>query len=564
MRDQASASSPVRSQHLDCHEAAPRQSVVSTLQAHRTANGTIKQGTASSTWRALLTVVFVLTSLMVVGCPASTTQDDSDTLDLSADGDEDTSTTLLDGVDDTGDEDIPNPCLECDAESCCTVDGVPTCVDLTGNSTHCGGCGLACTNEEICVEGQCLCDGVLCGDEETCCSEACVLPGHPSCPCGDLTDGCDAENDEWCCDGLCAPLTADASNCGECGIECADYQICANGACVCPPAAPSLCDGACVNTLDDVDNCGACGTTCEGDSPACCNGVCVDLDNDSAHCSACSLECGNGESCCDASCIDVNAEDNANCGACGVSCEAGESCCGGSCADLTEDVDNCGHCGTTCTAARVDEASCAAGVCGIVTCKTGWADCDDKTTTGCETNIYDSATTCGDCNTNCNEHLNVSSAACDTGVCAYTCWGTSMDCDATPGCESSKNNTETCGSCGNNCTEHSNITSGTCAGGKCAYECEELWLDCSGGTEGCESPVDSIKSCGSCDNDCTALEHVNQEACADGVCTYKCANNWYDCDAEPGCEIPMGPDHCGECSVPCLAPATCVDGVCTP
>src|SRR5690606_4008954 len=61
------------------------------------------------------------------------------------------------------------------------------CVDLLADPLHCGGCGLACAETEICSDGRCV----------------------PSCPSG-----------MGLCDDTCVALDRDWRNCGACGTTC--------------------------------------------------------------------------------------------------------------------------------------------------------------------------------------------------------------------------------------------------------------------------------------------------------------------------------------------------------
>ena len=97
------------------------------------------------------------------------------------------------------------------------------------------------------------------------------------------------------------------SNCGSCGVSCANGQGCASGACsgsACTSGYTS-CSGTCVNTSTDPNNCGACAVSCpSGD--VCSKGTCT------------------------------------------LSCSSGQTICSGTCTTLSTDVRNCGGCGVTC------------------------------------------------------------------------------------------------------------------------------------------------------------------------------------------------------------------------
>lgn len=160
------------------------------------------------------------------------------------------------------------------------------------------------------------------------------------------------------CDGLC--VVSDADNCGACGAECANDEVCLNGVCSCPSGLVE-CDDACVDTDSDPANCGACGTECIAPTPLCSLGVC-------------SSSCAAGQTDCSGACVDMLTS-RAHCGACGIACATDETCvsgqcectpprvdCNGTCVDLEIDPDNCGTCGAVCQSGQ-----CSGGDCVVVT-----------------------------------------------------------------------------------------------------------------------------------------------------------------------------------------------------
>jgi hypothetical protein len=119
-----------------------------------------------------------------------------------------------------------------------------TCVDTSSDDRHCGACGTACTQAEVCVEGSCQCQqgATLCG-------------------------------------GQCSLTASDPANCGGCagqgGQVCATGEVCEEGRCkaACDFATSTRCGDACVNLQTDANNCGACGQAC-GNAKSCHAGVC--------------------------------------------------------------------------------------------------------------------------------------------------------------------------------------------------------------------------------------------------------------------------------------------------
>ncbi len=77
------------------------------------------------------------------------------------------------------------------------------------------------------------------------------------------------------CGTVCVDLTADAANCGDCGVVCPAGQFCSNGTCATTCAdGLSVCGQSCVDLMSNVLHCGTCDAPCEG-GQECVNGACV-------------------------------------------------------------------------------------------------------------------------------------------------------------------------------------------------------------------------------------------------------------------------------------------------
>jgi hypothetical protein len=134
-------------------------------------------------------------------------------------------------------------------------DGCET--SLASSLAHCGGCGHACTGNERCVAGTCLC----------------VAPETTRCA------------------GRCTDVTIDPAHCGRCETACAMGMVCVAGACSACPAGRASCAGSCVDLLSDPRNCGACSRTC---MRWCVSGSCwCWMDGD----------CGAGQVCVGSACV---------------------------------------------------------------------------------------------------------------------------------------------------------------------------------------------------------------------------------------------------------------------
>jgi hypothetical protein len=117
------------------------------------------------------------------------------------------------------------------------------CVDLSSSPQHCGACGEACEDGEVCAARSC----------------------SSECP-SELTD----------CTGACVDLQTNPSHCGGCDSPCAPGGGCIDGGCTgtCSPEMTS-CGGDCVDTASDRDHCGRCFASCDA-THTCDQAACVD------------------------------------------------------------------------------------------------------------------------------------------------------------------------------------------------------------------------------------------------------------------------------------------------
>ena len=287
--------------------------------------------------------------------------------------------------------------------------------NVEDSTASCGSCSLSCTN----ANGSASCSAGVCA--------ASCAPGFADCD-GQPENGCESD-------------LASNSHCGACDARCSNEH------------GSTRCEaGSCVPT------CAAGFSDCDGDPR---NGCETNVGSDPAHCGSCTRTCQAGAQVCVA-------------GQCETSpCAAGRGECDG---DLTQVCEttlatspaHCGFCGNACSAQN-GAAQCSAGACAIASCSSGYDDCDDSPSNGCEVQLSSNVNHCGACGASCtNAH---GSTRCTSSACAPTCssgWG---DCDASRanGCERSLNAVDSCGACGRVCPANGGTP--TCNAGVCGVSC---------------------------------------------------------------------------------------------
>jgi hypothetical protein len=464
----------------------------------------------------------------------------------------------------------------------CNPDGhcaSPTCDDgvLNGDETArdcggtmCDGCaaGATCTEPTDCLSGICdsTCTLVCARGTEDCdgdqgngcetnlftsgqscgaCGHKCVLANaHASCTGGECQiedcvapfEGCNTDES----DGCETNLSADAMNCGGCGLECPAINgdaSCVSGTCrvKCEDNFGDCDDDAsngCETSLNDVNNCGKCGT------------VCPDVDGQQAF-------CRNGE--CGATACKANLGD----------CD-GDSTCE---TDLSADPNNCGRCGALCSVVH-GTAGCDAGHCVVAACDKGFDNCnkgadDGGYSDGCEANLNENPDDCGACDNRCQTKNG--NGTCDKGSCAIvSCNSGYKDCDmkASNGCEvNTATDPGNCGGCGNAC-DAPNAVSG-CVDSTCTVaSCEGQFRHCVDGADGCETDTSSsIQHCGSCTGTCSKAG-ATSASCTKGACDAPaCDSSHLNCDGNNanGCETDLTlATNCGACGNACGASEKCI------
>ncbi len=147
--------------------------------------------------------------------------------------------------------------------------------------------------------------------------------------------------------------------------------------------------------------------------------MCVDLRSSAAHCGVCNRACAMGQVCSNSACV--------------TTCAGGLSNCSGACVDIFSSAAHCGGCGSACALANATQ-TCSGGTCGVGACLPGFANCNGMTADGCEVNITTSATNCNGCNNSCLTLPGVLVSGCANGVCAVLlCVTGRADCNANSG-----------------------------------------------------------------------------------------------------------------------------------
>jgi len=188
------------------------------------------------------------------------------------------------------------------------------------------------------------------------------------------------------------------------GVGCPDGRSCDDGACVSNAvnAASLPAFTGSIPTLGGGDGGG--GDACTGGAESCngvdddCDGVIdngFDLTSDRENCGSCGIACGRLTGVASASCMASR---------CVLTCDTGFGDCdadgsNGCEANLNTDVTNCDSCGSACTFANAAN-SCAGGSCVLGACDDGFADCDGDARNGCEVDLTDGAN-CGRCGHDC-------------------------------------------------------------------------------------------------------------------------------------------------------------------
>jgi hypothetical protein len=278
----------------------------------------------------------------------------------------------------------------------------------------------------------------------------------------------------------------------------------------------------------------------------------TDPRTDINHCGSCNNRCSN-----------IGGTPSCSNGSCTITCVSGFANCdnnvsNGCEVNTTIDDNNCGGCGQVCTpGAFVAATVCSGGACAISICQSGHADCDSNATNGCETNTDSNVSACGTCGHACPVYANAS-ATCTSGTCGVACLAGYGNCDgnAANGCETAiDGDVNNCGTCGHVCPVNAN-QSAFCIAGTCGLACLAGYGNCDhNAANGCETNIESnANNCGACGHVCPVF--ANESAtCTSGTCGVACLAGYSNCDgnAPNGCETNTNSDvnNCGACGHVC-------------
>ncbi len=493
--------------------------------------------------------------------------------------------------------------------SCCDA----ACSDLEVDSRNCGGCGLACPEEDVCLNGSCTpsascateTDSTACllpsGEQGLCCGGSCVdvetdsdhcTGCYLACPLGStcaataspsapfrgtfLSQCVDSSGVSQSCGSWATSEFVAASPCPT-GYGCAPYRYQSQEGFCQPTSCAGISDNAGTNDLSQsfptaaerTGNDISCYlTTAEDSAGKCCGGVCVDVLADSNNCGTCGAACPPGFTCSGFSCVADGGDAPLQCGP-GV-CPAGSGC-------VDSLLSGTVKCFPRSCSGRSDGTACGFGSDTVGTCCAG----------ACVETLEDSAN-CGACGVDCRGGLCIGGAceAAEVSTCVPNCpagqlcfQGTCVGpvCgEVAPGCPvfgNTRSGQPPVVGCYPACLGGDICVQGTCVGYICnqGFVCmaqdDQLGLCCPDGS--CIDPASDPNNCGGCGVSCKG------EPCVDGACSGapcgfstqgKFCGSLTDSDSVccgASCVDTAADDaNCGACGNVCPSGMSCRSGTC--
>ena len=191
--------------------------------------------------------------------------------------------------------------------------------------------------------------------------------------------------------------------------------------------------------------------------------------------------------------------------------------------DLMNDPNNCSGCGIVCSFPN-STPGCIAGNCTITSCNSGWYDCDNILSNGCETpqsSFQNDPNNCGGCGIVCS--FPNATPGCTAGNCSLiSCLDGYYDIDHNPvnGCEYSciiSGLDDNCNGIDEDCDGNidDNYSPVTCGTGICVRQstCSDGREICIPGEPETEGPPDSMTCMDGLDNDCDTLTDLEDTNC---------------------------------------------------
>ena len=413
-----------------------------------------------------------------------------------------------------------------------------TCVPIPGGCNGDADCAAPTPRCRVDTNTCVACvDNTGCPHDELCSNYQCV--GY----CG---TGSVCANGLACCSPLCVDTKSDPTDCGGCHNVCGPYP---NSTAICNTGTCAL--GGCSPGYADCDNIVS-------------NGCETNIANDPTHCGSCSNDCalgGRGSSCSSGIC-------SRGCGP-NQFCMSNQVCCGNTCATTSVDNDNCGGCGILCGTVAHGSTSCSLSACQITTCDVGFANCNQQSYDGCETNTNTDPSHCGTCNNVCGANYSCVSGVCQPNAanCKIAGCSSGQTCCGVTCVDTNNGDLNNCGGCGDTCAAGTNAcVNGACctyssSGSGCAEAvCSPPRIRCN---NTCVDPTNDRNNCGGCTMDCPS-----GSSCVNSQCTLTC-NGGSACSGSQTCcwngcaDTTSDPNNCGGCGYACSYGSSCVNSKCT-
>lgn len=460
------------------------------------------------------------------------------------------------------------------------------CYDLQNDESNCGSVGTVCTVPTNGVSNQCnsgVCTPIcptsytLSSDKRTCnpaCSTGLTYNSRTATCVNLLTDA----NNCRTLNNVCSTTLANAvavCNAGTCSTTCASNYSLVNN--VCQPTCKdgSVWNGSsCTRTSGCTTN-AQCISASGGNSQSYCfifpnGGYCFTPSTNSAGLAQGSV-CGYSGN--------LNGDDN--------SCAAGGVCINYKCQvppNVMTDVNNCKYYGTVCATPTNGSPTCTLGVCGI-SCNAGYIKSTDGLS--CIGQYSADVTNCGAASNNCITNAGpgyASGATCTAGVCGpVTCkTGYNQSSDKKSCVSAYLSDVLNCGSSGNSCASNAGLgyvagsascVAGVCTGIRCQTNYSLVGLAC------VSNFLSDPLNCGSAGYSCASAAGVGYLAgsatCVSGICkTIQCTTGYTLSTSGLTCisSYLSDPLNCGRLSNNCgtnaglgyvSGSATCVNGVCS-